>query len=210
MSKRWLKVVLTVVLLAQARPSFAQTYGQFTPAQGVPMSGHLFGGYLQASENFLGLMAQLRLSFYPNIDFGFQGGLTRTDVGSHDITTLRVGGDLKCQVVRGKPMDVAIGAALGVETGDNIHLLTLGPTVTVSRSFGKADGVGITPYAGLGLLFTNADLFDHQSTDFAVPFRFGTEFRLAPELRLLGEVQLRSSDQYSDEFAFVTGVNLPF
>jgi len=210
MAKQWLKVMIAVVLVVQARPSHAQAYGQFTAADCVPMGGHLFGGYLHASENFLGLLAQLRLSFYPNVDFGFQGGLTRTDLGSQDVTTLRVGGDLKCQVAKGGAMDVAIGAALGVETGDNIHLLTLGPSVTVSHSFGKAGGAGVTPYGGLGLMFTNADIFDRQTTDFAIPFRFGAEFRLAPELRLLAELQLRASDQYSDDFAFVTGVNLPF
>lgn len=210
MAKQGLTVVIAAVLMALAHPSHAQTYGQFTTAECVPMGGHMFGGYLNASENFLGLMAQLRLSFYPNVDFGFQGGLTRTDLGTQDITTLRVGADLKCQVAKGGSMDVAIGGALGVETGDNIHLLTLGPTVTVSRSFGNPTGGGVTPYGGLGLLFTNADIFDHQTTDFAVPFRLGAEFRIAPELRLLGELQLRASDQYSDDVAFVTGVNLPF
>ena len=202
--------VSLVAVLVQAAPAHAQAYGHYTGAECVPMGGHLVGGYLQLGDAFLGLSGQLRLSFYPNVDFGFQGGLTRTNPGLGEVTTLRVGSDIKFQVVKGQGMDVALGGALGIETGDNVHLLTVGPTVTFSRVFGNPGGVGLTPYGGVGLLFTNADILNQQSQDLGLPFRFGAEFRFAPEIRLLGEVQLRASDPYTDGLSFVTGVNLPF
>ena len=208
------KKVGTAILLAALFPSasaHAQAYGHYTGAETVPMGGHLFGGYVQVSEGFLGLSGQLRLSFYPSVDFGFQGGLTRTDASpGNEVTTLRVGTDLKVQVSMAQDYDMALGGALGVETGDNIHLLTVGPTFTLSRGFGNPAGAGVTPYAGVGLLFTDADILDQQSTDLAIPFRFGAEFRLSPEIRLVGEVQLRASDPYTDGVSIVTGVNLPF
>ena len=208
------KKVGTAILVAALFPSasaHAQAYGQYTGAETVVMGGHLVGGYVQVSEGFLGLSGQLRLSFYPNIDFGFQGGLTRTDTApGGEVTTLRVGTDIKFQVAKSREVDMALGGALGVETGDNVHLLTVGPTFTVSRAFGNSAGAGVTPYAGVGLLFTNADILDQQSSDMAIPFRFGAEFRLSQEIRLLGELQLRASDPYTDGMAIVTGVNLPF
>lgn len=202
-------LVLLAAALVPTSAAQAQVQGQFTGAEPVPVSGHLFGAYLHASENFFGLLAQLRLSFYPDLDFGFQGGLTRVEVGTEDFTTVRVGGDLRYLVMRDRPLDVAIGGTLGVETGDDISVLTLGPSVVLSRTFQIGAG-GVTPYGSMGIFFSNADVLGSQSADFSVPFRFGAEFRLSPEVRLIGELQLRASDNVNDDVGFATGVNLPF
>lgn len=204
------KFVVAAALLLAPGAARAQVYGQLSSAGTIPTGGHLFGAYLQASEDMLGLLAQLRLSFYPNVDFGFHGGLTRIDVGTTDRTTLRVGGDLKVWMVKGAAVDLAAGGALGVETGDELSILTIGPTVVASRTIAMGSRGGITPYAGVGLLFSNIDVGDSQETDFSLPFRFGAEFRLSPEVHLVGELQLRASDQFNDDIGFVTGVNLPF
>ena len=191
----------------------AQVFGQFTSAETLPVNGHLFGAYLNASENFFGLLAQLRLSFYPDLDFGFQGGLTRIDAQGTDATTLRLGADFKYLVLRaqqGAPVDVGVGAGLGVETGDNLSVLTLGPSLVASRNLALGSSTGITPFLGVGLLFANLDVFDHEFTDFSVPFRFGSEFRLSQELRVAAEFQFRVKDDFNDDVSFVTGVNLPF
>lgn len=208
--KRLALVLLFAAGAAFARPAAAQVYGQYTSAEIVPVNGHMFGGYVHASNDFLGLLAQLRLSFYPNVDFGFHGGLTRISLAGGDVTSLRIGGDLKAQVAHSTQGDIAIGGALGIETGDHLHVLTVGPTVVVSRTFGTSSGAGITPYGGLGLLFSNVEIDDRQFTDFSMPIRAGAEFRLAPEVRLCAELQLRVSDEVNDDFGFVTGVNLPF
>lgn len=204
------RFILLAVTLLSPHAALAQIQGQFMGAVPVPMNGHLFGAYIQASEDFLGLIAQLRLSFYPDIDFGFQGGLTRVQIGDADFTTVRVGGDLRYQVLKDKPMDVAIGAALSIETGDDISVLTVGPSAVFSRTFQVGSGGSFIPYGGMGLFFSNADVLGSESTDFSVPFRFGAEFRFSQEVRLIGELQLRASDSVNDDIAFVTGVNLPF
>lgn len=208
--KRTLITLATAGALIASRPASAQVYGQYTGAECVPMGGHLFGGYLHASRDFLGLLTQLRLSFYPNVDFGFHGGLTRISLTGGDITTLRVGSDIKFQITHAKPVELALGGALGVETGDHLHLLTLGPTLVASHTFATGSGAGITPYAGVGLLFTNAEVQGREFTDFSMPFRLGAEARLAPEVRLTAELQLRTSDEVNDDIGFATGVNLPF
>lgn len=202
--------LLLLGLMAPSVPAHAQAFGHYTGAEVVPMGGHLFGGYVQASEGLLGLSSQLRLSFYPNIDFGFQGGLTRTDYGAGDVMTVQLGTDIKFQITKGRSVSLALGGALGVETGDNVHLLSVGPTFTASHVFGNPAGAGISPYAGVALLYTDADLLDQQSQDVTMPFRLGADFRLAPEIRIMSEIQLRANDPYSDSFAFITGVNLPF
>lgn len=208
--KRSLVVLVLAVSSFAARPSMAQVFGQYTGAETVPVNGHMFGGYVHASSDFLGLLAQLRLSFYPNVDFGFQGGLTRITLPGGDVTTLRIGGDLKAQVARTPSGDLSLGGALGIETGDELHVLTVGPTAVVSRTFGTSTGAGLTPYAGVAFLFSNIEIGTREITDFSLPFRVGSEFRLAKEVRLCAEIQLRASDEVNDDFGFVTGVNLPF
>lgn len=203
---------LLIAAIAVAPPARAQVYGQFTGAATLPVNGHQFGGYLTASESVLGGLAQLRLSFYPDIDFGFQGGLTRFDRGAagSDLTTLRLGTDVRWQVKhRGasSPVDATVGAALAVETGDDFKVVTLGPTLVASRPLG---GEALTPYAGLGLLFVSHDTFGVRDTDMSVPMRLGLEARVAPELKIVAEMQFFISDRYNDDVGFATGVNLPF
>jgi hypothetical protein len=206
--KRLLVTLALAASFVAARPSMAQVFGQYTGAEVVPVNGHLFGGYVHASSDFLGLLAQLRLSFYPNVDFGFQGGLTRITLAGGDVTTLRIGGDLKAQVIHGPSGDLSVGGALGIETGDELHVLTVGPTLVVSRTFGS--NTGLTPYAGVGFLFSSVEIGTREISDFSLPFRIGSEFRLAKEVRLCAELQLRASDEVNDDLGFVTGVNLPF
>ena len=211
--KQLLVVALVVFAYAVPSPSSAQVFGQFTPGETLPVNGHVFGAYLHASESFLGVLTQLRLSFYPDVDFGFQGGLTRIEFGTTDVTTIRIGGDIKYLAARsrdGAPADLAIGAALGVETGDDISILTLGPSVVASRPVSMGSNAGVTPFASVGLLFSNLDVLGEESTDFVLPFRLGAEFRLAPELRLMTELQFRVKDSFNDDVSFVTGVHLPF
>jgi hypothetical protein len=179
------------------------------------VGGHLFGGYLHASRDFLGLLSQLRLSFYPNVDFGFHGGLTRLDPGGAAVrrTTLRVGGDLRWQVAHvaeGSRADVAAGIALGVETADDFKVVSIGPSLVASRMLSVGSSGGIAPYAGLGLLFSSRDAFGVEDSDLSVPLRLGMEARFSAELRVVAELQLFVADRYSDDVGFATGLNLPF
>jgi hypothetical protein len=213
--KNTLAAALLLAALGAATPARAQVFGQFTGAATVPTNGHLFGAYLNASENVIGGLAQLRLSFYPDVDFGFHGGLTRLDPGgtSANLTTLRVGGDLRWQVAhvaQGSAMDIAVGGALGVETADNLKVVSLGPSVVASRPLSVGDNGGIVPYAGAALLFSSRDAFGIEDSDVSVPLRLGMEARLAPEFRIVAELQLFVADRYGDDVGFATGVNLPF
>jgi len=213
--KNALAAALLVAALGAATPARAQVFGQFTSAATVPTNGHLFGAYLTASQSVIGGLAQLRLSFYPNVDFGFHGGLTRLDRGAlgSDLTTLRIGGDLRWQVVhaaQGARMDVAVGGALGVETADDFKVVSLGPSVVASRSLSVGDAAGIVPYAGLGLDFSSRDAFGIKDSDVSLPLRLGMEARLAPEFRVVVELQVFITDRYNDDVGFAGGVNLPF
>jgi hypothetical protein len=203
-----------IAAIAVGAPARAQVYGQFTGAATLPVNGHQFGGYINASQSVLGGLAQLRLSFYPDVDFGFQGGLTRFDRGAagSDLTTLRLGTDVRWQVKHqgaGSPVDATLGAALGVETGDDFKVVTLGPTFVVSRPVG-GEGGALTPYAGLGLLFVSHDAFGIRDNDLSVPLRLGLDARVAPDFRIVAEMQFFISDRYNDDIGFATGVNLPF
>ena len=156
--KNALVAALIVAALGAAAPARAQVFGQFTNAATVPVNGHLFGAYLNASKNVTGGLAQLRLSFYPNLDFGFHGGLSRLDLGpgTGTTTTLRVGADVRWQVAhanQGSAVDIATGGALGVETADHFKVVTLGPSVVASRELGRDQRHRVNPrelYAGFG------------------------------------------------------------
>ena len=207
------RFIPVVVLALSAGAAGAQVPGQFTGAEVLPVGNHLFGGYLDVSNQTVGLMAQLRLSFYPGIDFGFQGGPSRVNVVGNSKGTVRLATDVKFGlrgVSASSPVDLAIGAGLGVETGDNLSLFSLGPSLTASRTFGSGQVGGVTPYASATLLFTNIDNNAQSNTDVSLPLRFGAEIVAGPTARIVTELQLRVGDAYRDHSVFLVGVNSPF
>ena len=213
--KSILAAILILAALVPAGPARAQAFGQYTGAAVVPVGGHVFGAYLNLSDHVIGGLAQLRLSFYPNLDFGFHGGLSRLDpvVSFGSRTTLRLGGDVRWQVAQlseAFPADLALGASLAVETADQFKVVTLGPSAVASRTLGGTEGASFIPYGGLALNFTNRDAFGVEDTDLSVPLRLGVEARLSPAFRVVAELQLFIADHYNDDIGFVTGVNLPF
>lgn len=209
-----MSLALASLALLAARPGQAQVIGQLTGAQTLEVNSRMFGGYLQFSQNVLNVMGQLRLSFYPGVDFGFQGSLARQqfDTGS-DRTTLGLGGDLKYQIgspTAGNPVSLALGATVGVQTGDDFSILSIGPTLVGSRTLQTGDTVSLSPYVGIGLLFSNINVGDNNDTDFSMPLRLGTTLRLNPGLDLVGEIQFRIGDNFDDDMSTTVGVNAPF
>lgn len=205
--------VLAAALAAAPGIARAQAPGQFTGAEILPVNGHLFGGYLVASNNVVGGLAQLRLSFYPGVDFGFQGGLSRLNYAGGDRTSLRLGTDIKVRVRAASadfPYDVALGGALGVETGDDINNLSVGPMGVISRSFGQTPTGGFITYGGAGLAFSSIDASGLKETNLTVPLRLGAIFKVAPGLQLVSEIQFLVADDFNDDVSFTVGVNLPF
>jgi opacity protein-like surface antigen len=204
--------MLAAALLV-AVPATAQVFGQLQSAEVLALNGHQAGFYLNAGDNTLGGLAQLRMSLYPGFDFGFQGGLQRVSWKSVDRTTLRLGGDLRASVAHsgeGFPFDVAVGGGLGVETSDNYHVLTLMPSGVVSHSYGVGQNGSISPYLGLGISFANVDAGTTRQTFLSLPLRLGADFRVMPGMSLAAELQIPIGDGFNDSFGVMTGVNLPF
>ncbi len=191
----------------------AQVFGQLTTAEILPLGTHMAGGYVHFSSNQVGLLAQLRLSLHPGIDFGFMGGLSRYDQVGDEVNTVRMGADVKFALLEAgeaSSMDLSLGGAIGLETGNDVNITTVGPYGVLSRAFPVGERAALAPYGGLGLLFSNVDVAGFEDADFAFPIRLGCEFRFAPEFRVGTELQLRVGDDFNDDVAFVTGVNLPF
>ncbi len=208
--KRFL--IITAVLLAcAAPPAGAQIHGALSEARVVPVNGRLGGAYLQFDKSSASLMGQLRLSFYPNLDFGFFGGLSRIDVNHNTRTSVRLGGDFRGQVATqgpSFPLNVSLGGAIGVESADNFTILAVGPQVVFSRTL---DGAGKwLGYGGASLLLSRFDVGDSKDTDTSFPIRAGFEFRPNADLRILTEAQLAVSDAIRDDFAVTLGVLFPF
>jgi opacity protein-like surface antigen len=200
-------------VLATPAPSWCQVYGQFTGAQPLEVNTRLAGGYLTSSSNVFGLLAQLRLSFYPGIDFGFQGGFARQSFKGGDRTTLRLGTDLKYEIIQpteDAPYSVAVGGGLGVETGDHWNVFSVGPSAVASRTFAGNGQVQFTPFVGAGILFTNINVDPLNDTDISMPVRVGSELRLNPQISLTAELQLRLSDSFNDDVGVAVGINSPF
>lgn len=207
-------LVLLAALALGAAPARAQTFGTFTGAEPLPVNGRMVGIYLQTSENVAALVSQLRLSFYPGIDFGFAGGFARQDFGNDESrTNLRVGGDMKFAIKQPSekwPFSMALDAALGIETGDDFTILTFGPKLVGSRAFATGENSSITPYAAIGLLFSNVDIGANSDSDLSFPLHLGAVFKISPQVELNGELQLRIADSFNDDIGLSFGVNLPF
>jgi len=202
----WLAVAAALALPAAAG---AQVFGQFTPAPTLAQNGHMAGGYLTSSSNTVGLTGQLRLSFYPGVDFGFQGGFARQTYIGGNLTTLRLGGDLKYQVTHAsvdRPYDISIDGALGVESGDRWNIVSVCPSVVASRTFSG----NLTPYASAGIQFANINVRSFNQSDVSLPIKAGAELKISSQLALSAELQLRLSDDFSDDVGFAVGVNSPF
>jgi len=203
---------LATTSLLQPRLAAAQVFGQYAGAEPVPVNGRVFGAYLHTSDIVLGAMAQLRLSIYPNVDFGFQTGLARLDLDKGDRTTVRFGTDVKTEIVHpdaARPIGVAIDAAIGVETSDEVSVVTLAPGVVASRSYALGGTSHITPYAGAQLAFARGTVQGSDRNDFTVPIRLGTELD-TPAARFLFELQILPGSNLGGDYQVVVGANLPF
>lgn len=204
-------VPFAALALSVASPALAQVHGTLSEARVVPVNGRLGGGYLQFDAHSASLMGQLRLSFYPNLDFGFLGGLSRIDVNNNTRTSVRLGGDFRGQIMtQGEsfPVNVSLGAGLGLESADNFTTLSVGPQIAVSRTLDYSNR--LIGYGGASLLLSRVDVGNGNDTDTSFPLRFGLEFHPNPDIRLLGELQLAVSDQYRDDVAFTIGALFPF
>lgn len=211
--KRSLLLALLLASLVSAPVAHAQVFGHFAPAEILPVNSRLGGIYVNASHDVVGALGQLRLSFYPNVDFGFQGGLSRLDLGATTKTTLRLGADVRFGVVKAgasAPVDVAVGGGLGVETSDKYSVFRIGPSAVASHTFPFSSHSSVAPYVGAMLCFTNSNVGDSSKTDFSMPIRLGAELRAIPGVRLTAEIQLRAGGDPDNHTGFAAGVNLPF
>lgn len=207
-----LLAALTALALATgAAPARAQVHGALSEATVVPVNARLGGAYLTFDKSSATLAGQLRLSFYPNLDFGFQGALSRIDVNNNTRTSIRLGGDFRGQVAKqgeSFPMNVSLGGAIEVESADNFTILSVGPQIVLSRALGGS-GRWVT-YGGAALLLSRFDVDNRSDNDTSLPLRLGLEFHPNPDLRLLAEAQLAVSDEVRDDAAITFGVLFPF
>jgi hypothetical protein len=204
----WLTLTALACLTTTAH---AQVHGAWSEATVVPVNARLGGAYLGFDKSSATLSGQLRLSFYPNLDFGFQGGLSRIDVNNNTRTSVRLGGDFRGQLARqgeSFPFTVSLGGAIGVESADNFTILSVGPQLVASRAMGGS-GRWVA-YGGAALLLSRFDVDNHSDNDTSLPIRMGIEFHPNPDLRLLAEVQLAVSDEVRDDVAATLGVLFPF
>lgn len=206
-----LPIFAAAALAFVSSPARAQVHGALSEATVVPVNARLGGTYLTFDKSSATLAGQLRLSFYPNLDFGFQGGLSRIDVNDNTRTSVRLGADFRGQVARqGEtfPLTVALGGTLGVESADNFTILSVGPQLTLSRAMGSSGRwIG---YGGAALLLSRFDVDNQSDNDTSLPIRFGIEFHPNPDMRLLAEAQLAVSDEVRDDMAITFGVLFPF
>ena len=210
--RRLLALLFSAALLAAVvSPALAQVHGIFNDARVVPVNGHLGGAYLQFDQSSASLMGQLRLSFYPNLDFGFVGGLSRLDVNDDTKSSVRLATDFRGQITTqssGFPVSITLGAAIGIESADGYTLLAVGPTAVASRVLDQANQwVG---YGGASLLLSRSEISGSRNTDTSLPLRLGLQYSPNPDIRILSEAQLAVSDEINDDFSFTLGVLFPF
>jgi hypothetical protein len=211
--KRLIAPCAALLLLACAQSATAQVFGQFTGAVPVGVNNRLFGGYGLFAHHQAEGLAQLRLSFYPGVDFGFHGGLMHVTLSGHSRTAVELGGDVKSLVAKRSetfPVDLALGGAIGVSSAEDFNLMSVGPTVVASRALPLRGSAELTPYAGAALLYSRLDIAGFSTTDVSLPVRAGLEYRPNPDVRLVLELQLPLSDPVHTDPKLVLGANFPF
>jgi len=201
-----------VVLLALVpAAAHAQVFGQWTNARTLPIDAHTCGAQLEMSRHVVGALADLRLSFYPDVDFGFQGGFSRVQLEGSDIATARMGADFKWQTLKtsqAAPFDLAFGAFLGLESGDRLGRLVVGPLAVASRGVTIGGKERMVPYAGLQARYTQFQFRGVQRDDFSLPIRLGCQFPVVQGFRAGVEAEFRLSEDIDDHEAF--GVSVDF
>lgn len=208
-----LRLCLAAGLLVLAGAAHAQLPATYTGAAVLPVDGHVFGAYVPITSNSIGAVGQLRLSFLPGVDFGFQGGLSRLDRSAGSKTLVRMGTDVKFQLAapsEGRPVAMAIDAGIGIFAGDDYNVLSIGPSFIVSRSWRSGQSGEFSPYAGIGLAITTINAGSFDDNDFAMPIRVGAEFGITPAARLVFEIATRIGSDFGDDTEFTLGANLPF
>lgn len=193
-----------------AAPAAAQIHGALSDARVLPLNGRMGGVYLQLDEESTTLQGQLRQSFHPNLDFGFQGGLSRITDGTTR-TSVRLGGDFRGQLATQAadfPFTLSLGGAIGMESADDRTVLAIGPQVVLSRALGGAERW--IAYGGAALLFSRYDAGAGLEVDTSFPVRVGIEYVPNPDVRLLLEGQVGVSDEIRKEPALTLGILLPF
>lgn len=213
--KRLLASCAALVAIACARPAPAQVAGQLEGAVPIAVDAHVFGGYVALAQHQAALLCQLRLSFYPGVDFGFQGALHRYDAdgGGASRTAVELGGDVRTLVVRrgaSAPFDISLGGAIQLSSADHRNVLGVGPTLAAGRSYTFTGGSQLSPYFGFALLYTRSDAGGVNATDLSLPLRFGLEYQPSAIFRLVSEVQLPLSDPQGVHPKVLLGANFPF
>ncbi len=209
--KRLLAFGATLLLVAHS--ASAQVAGQFGGATPVAVDHRLFGLYGGFSSHQSELLGQLRLSFYPGVDFGFMGGVSRLRASGQQRTLIQLGGDLKAQVAHRSdtfPVDLALGGALSVGSADHFNVLALGPLAVASVTRQLRGGATLVPYGGAALLFTRTDVDAQSSTDASLHLRMGLEAQPNPDVRFMLEVQAPLSDPIDQHAKLFVGANFPF
>jgi hypothetical protein len=192
----------------------AQVFGQFTGGSMLPMGKNAIGGYVELSSNLIGVTGQIRSSFQQKTDFGFQGGVGIYQMNGGDVTAVRLGADFR-MLARPRDervkFDLVFGAAIGVETGDNLNVLRLGPSLVAAMpAGGTPDNPRFRPYAGLEMLFNREQVGDENRSGLTVPVHLGSEWQVAPGVRLDAELQWRIGNQFGDQTAISTGITSTF
>ena len=204
-----------LIAVACACPARAQVAGQLGGAVPIAVNSHVFGGYVALAQHQALALCQLRLSFYPGVDFGFQGGIHRYDadrVGTSS-TAIELGGDVRTLVARrsaSAPLDVSLGGAIQLGSSDHRSVLDVGPTIAVGRSYTYTGGSELSPYFGLAALYRRSDIDAVSSTDLSFPLRMGLEYRPNADVRLVVELQVPLSDPQGSHPKLLLGANFPF
>jgi len=212
-NRRVLTAWLAGALLVCAQPARSQSLGQFGGAAPLPMNSKVISTFVDASSHEVGFVTQLRLSYYPDVDFGFQGGVKRLDYADNGGNALRLGADFKVAAARvrsGFPVDLSFGAGLGVDTGDNLSVLTMGPNAIASRGYPLGSSGTLEPYASLGLCYASVNTTSQDDTGIQWPLRLGAEYRFTPDLRFAMELKQYYGTHFGDRNGFAIGTTFGF
>ncbi len=177
----------------------AQVFAQLGPGAILEKDVRL-GAFALAGDHQVGGLADVRFLLTLGMDLGVQLGARHFSDVDFGENVLDLAFDLRYGLVEESeevPLDLSVGAGLGVTSGDNLTVINTALFAGASKTLVTTAGREVTPYAGLVLTIahTKVDVAGRNDgfsdPDVDVALRLGLTAALKGDTSVTGELQIK-------------------
>lgn len=215
--RRFLPIVICLMLVALSGPISAQFLGQMTPASVIGNGVGSGGGYVIVGDHYTSFIGSLRYGMNSYTEGRLRLGLIDPDRGDMGVI---LGGDVKYQIWdynkydsgNVNPFDLAMGFGIEFANPENVSFFSFGGSIIGSIPITLKNKRTIEPYGRINFRIQHVSIDDFMvngmkvgggsDTELEVGMNFGAMFSLTDLVDFTVEVQV------DDETAILLGVDL--